>query len=194
MAGSDQRQDDLFSTESLLAKGRSALKGLKVSVIPNSPFIPSNNSLGRRECLHTTYVPFDTNTGEFVQGPAEGYKLSLPGWSSSECKFTTVRLSSSVILLIFRSSLYTRPQDVIIFMVGGTTYEEARTIALLNQESGGTSAGARLLLGGTCVHNSSRFVIDYIMPLINSSFDPQLSRYVSLSSNIIPCIGVRTSA
>jgi hypothetical protein len=32
MAGADQRQDDLFSTESLLAKGRSALKGLKVIV------------------------------------------------------------------------------------------------------------------------------------------------------------------
>jgi hypothetical protein len=30
VAGADQRQDDLFSTESLLAKGRSALKGLKV--------------------------------------------------------------------------------------------------------------------------------------------------------------------
>ena len=30
IAGADQRQDDLFSTESLLAKGRSALKGLKV--------------------------------------------------------------------------------------------------------------------------------------------------------------------
>lgn len=32
IAGTDQRQDDLFSTESLLAKGRSALKGLKVTV------------------------------------------------------------------------------------------------------------------------------------------------------------------
>jgi hypothetical protein len=30
IAGVDQRQDDLFSTQSLLAKGRSALKGLKV--------------------------------------------------------------------------------------------------------------------------------------------------------------------
>ena len=42
MAGSDQRQDDLFSTESLLAKGRSALKGLKVFAT-NCPikFIPS---------------------------------------------------------------------------------------------------------------------------------------------------------
>lgn len=32
IAGGDQRQDDLFSTESLLAKGRSALKGLKVNI------------------------------------------------------------------------------------------------------------------------------------------------------------------
>ena len=30
VAGADQRQDDLFSTESLFAIGRSALKGLKV--------------------------------------------------------------------------------------------------------------------------------------------------------------------
>lgn len=30
IAGADQRQDDLYSTESLLAMGRSALKGLKV--------------------------------------------------------------------------------------------------------------------------------------------------------------------
>lgn len=29
VAGTEQRQDDLFSTESLLAIGRSALKGLK---------------------------------------------------------------------------------------------------------------------------------------------------------------------
>lgn len=36
VAGTDQRQDDLFSTESLLAKGRSALKGLKVLLFDSS--------------------------------------------------------------------------------------------------------------------------------------------------------------
>jgi hypothetical protein len=52
-----------------------------------------------------------------------------------------------------------RPQDVIIFIVGGATYEEARTVALLNQESAfASTGGARLLLGGTCVHNSMRCV------------------------------------
>jgi hypothetical protein len=36
IAGADQRQDDLFATESLLAKGRSALRGLGVSCAPSS--------------------------------------------------------------------------------------------------------------------------------------------------------------
>ena len=58
-----------------------------------------------------------------------------------------------------------RPQDVIIFIIGGATFEEARTVALLNEASSNTGgatgstntpAGLRLLLGGTCIHNSSR--------------------------------------
>lgn len=72
------------------------------------------------------------------------------------------RYVSLVIILSLVLNLYVRrPQDVIIFMVGGTTYEEARTISLLNQESssnGSYAAGTRFLLGGTYVHNSSRSV------------------------------------
>lgn len=46
---------------------------------------------------------------------------------------------------------------MIVFIIGGATYEEARTVALLNQEPASSSTGgARLLLGGTCVHNSMR--------------------------------------
>lgn len=33
MSGADQRQDDLFSLENIFAKGRTALKGLKVGRI-----------------------------------------------------------------------------------------------------------------------------------------------------------------
>lgn len=62
-----------------------------------------------------------------------------------------------------------RPQDIILFIVGGTTYEEAKTVAQLNSQfatgqhlsgsmgpSGPVSAGTRIILGGTCVHNSNR--------------------------------------
>lgn len=52
-----------------------------------------------------------------------------------------------------------KPKDVIVFIVGGTTYEEARTIALTNsQDTSGPGQGARFLLGGTTVHNSHSFL------------------------------------
>jgi vacuolar protein sorting-associated protein 45 len=47
-----------------------------------------------------------------------------------------------------------KPQDVIVFMVGGTTYEEAKMVAQVNA----SSPGVRVVLGGTTVHNSSSFL------------------------------------
>ncbi|KAF2291266.1 hypothetical protein GH714_021123 [Hevea brasiliensis] len=40
-----------------------------------------------------------------------------------------------------------RPQDVFIFIVGGTTYEESRSIALQNA----SNSGIRFILGGSVV-------------------------------------------
>ena len=47
-----------------------------------------------------------------------------------------------------------KPQDIIVFMVGGTTYEEAKMVAQVNA----SSPGVRVVLGGTTVHNSSTFL------------------------------------
>lgn len=47
-----------------------------------------------------------------------------------------------------------RPQDIIVFMVGGTTYEEAKMVAQINA----STPGVRLVLGGTTVHNSRTFL------------------------------------
>lgn len=124
IAGSDQRQDDLFSTESLLAMGRSALKGLKGVenvYMQHTPHLSQTLENLFRGRLKDTSYPFLESAG-----PNAGLQ---------------------------------RPQDVIIFMIGGTTYEEARAIALLNQD--GTAigtGGARFLLGGSCIHNSSSFL------------------------------------
>jgi len=46
-----------------------------------------------------------------------------------------------------------RPQDIIVFVVGGATYEEARCVALLNA----ANPGVRIILGGTTIHNSERY-------------------------------------
>ncbi|KAI0726478.1 vacuolar protein sorting-associated protein 45 [Fomitopsis betulina] len=126
IAGSDQRQDDLFSAESLFAKGRSALKGLKGVenvYMQHQPHLAETLEDMFKGRLRDTSHPF-------LDGAGPNASLQ-------------------------------RPQDVIIFMIGGTTYAEARVVSLLNQEStqgGASSAGTRLLLGGTCVHNSSSFV------------------------------------
>lgn len=53
---------------------------------------------------------------------------------------------------------------MVAFIVGGTTYEEARTVAELNaagERGEGWSAGTRLLLGGTSVQSSASFLKDW---------------------------------
>lgn len=54
-------------------------------------------------------------------------------------------------------------QLIVVFIVGGTTYEESRAIAELNaqgERNEGWSAGVRILLGGTGVLNSKSFMND----------------------------------
>jgi hypothetical protein len=54
------------------------------------------------------------------------------------------------------TSSLSRPQEVIIFIVGGTTYEESRSVALQNA----SNSGIRFILGGSVVLYSKRFLKD----------------------------------
>ena len=47
-----------------------------------------------------------------------------------------------------------KPQDIIVFIVGGATYEEAKTVAQVNA----SSPGVRVVLGGTTIQNSTTFL------------------------------------
>ena len=49
-----------------------------------------------------------------------------------------------------------KPQDIMVFMIGGTTYEEAKLVATVNA----SVPGIRVVLGGTCVHNSASFLAE----------------------------------
>ena len=46
-----------------------------------------------------------------------------------------------------------RPQDVVVFVVGGVTYEEALAVHSLNRS---TPGAVRIVLAGTTVHNTLR--------------------------------------
>ncbi|CDR45345.1 CYFA0S17e02124g1_1 [Cyberlindnera fabianii] len=47
-----------------------------------------------------------------------------------------------------------KAQDIIVFIVGGATYEEARIINTLNT----VNKGVRIILGGTTIHNTTTFM------------------------------------
>lgn len=47
-----------------------------------------------------------------------------------------------------------KPQDIVVFMIGGATYEEAKTVAGINA----SSPGIRVVLGGTAIHNAATFL------------------------------------
>lgn len=52
------------------------------------------------------------------------------------------------------SSTRDKPQDIIVFMVGGATYEEAKMVAGINA----STPGVRVVLGGTSIHNAETFL------------------------------------
>ncbi|KAJ3223529.1 vacuolar protein sorting-associated protein 45 [Clydaea vesicula] len=59
-----------------------------------------------------------------------------------------------------------RPQDVIVFMIGGATYAEAREVEKFNR----MYQGVRVVLGGTFIHNSKRYVENITIHLRNIAF------------------------
>ncbi|GAA6034770.1 hypothetical protein JCM8097_001161 [Rhodosporidiobolus ruineniae] len=136
-AGADQRQDDLFANENFFSRGKSALKGLKgVENVytQHTPHLAETIDLLLKGRIKETSYPY-----------VEGQNIGPQGMS--------------------------RPQDIIIFMIGGTTYEEAKTVAQLNAQfasgaglqgsvgpGGQVGQGTRIVLGGTCVHNSKSFL------------------------------------
>ena len=62
-------------------------------------------------------------------------------------------LSPSLLLLCPSPFSSPRPQDIIIFYVGGATYAESLTVANANR----SMQGVRIILGGTTIHNSKRY-------------------------------------
>ncbi|KAI8369636.1 Sec1-like protein [Radiomyces spectabilis] len=118
-AGYQQRQDDLFSNQTFLSRGKSALKGLKGV-----------------ENVYTQHTPLLGETLDLLI-KARLRDTSYPCVSGND--------------MIPKE----RPQDIIVFMCGGTTYEEARYVAQLNA----AVPGIRIVLGGTNIHNSKRSVI-----------------------------------
>jgi len=51
-----------------------------------------------------------------------------------------------------------RHDDIFVFMLGGTTYEEAASIVAISEQN----PGVKIILGGSCIHNSHTFLDDVL--------------------------------
>lgn len=166
IAGASQRQDDLFSNEGLFSRGKSALKGLKGV-----------------ENVYTQHTPHLYRTIESLDR-ARLKEVSYPRATTAAAAGPDSQSSyNNSAVYNNNESVVPRPREVILFIVGGSTYEEARTVALLNTalaqgapglgtqplhpgsttttnppSSATTSTPSRIILGGTDVLNSSMFL------------------------------------
>lgn len=78
-AGADVRQDDLFMNENFFSRGKTALRGLKVSVGEACLWGVVLMILGRRECLHAAHASSGDDARSAGQRPVEGDELSVRG-------------------------------------------------------------------------------------------------------------------
>ncbi|GAA5967147.1 hypothetical protein JCM3765_001545 [Sporobolomyces pararoseus] len=195
-AGAEQRQDDLFSNENFFSRGKSALKGLKgVENVytQHKPHLAETLDLLLRGRLKESSYPFIEGQQGHGTNPNAPYNASGGGTGASQGAGT--------------GGIHSRPQDIILFIIGGTTYEEARYVAQLNNQfesgqglsgsvgpsssatggtggmrDGGIGVGTRILLGGTCVLNSKMF----LQMVRDASFSFPAPQYASATSTLPP--------
>jgi len=115
-------------------------------------------------------IPDLFQSGSFFSGARDRFNRGLKGVENVYTQHSP-RLELTLQDLIkgrLKDSLYPfvegggqtrdKPQDIIVFIVGGTTYEEARVVAQINA----SSPGVRVVLGGTTVHNSTTFLEEVV--------------------------------
>ena len=68
-----------------------------------------------------------------------------------------------------------KPQDIVVFIIGGATYEEAKMVAQVNA----SFPGVRVVMGATTIHNATTFMED-IDDAVSSWPDPDPSAVARL--------------
>uniref|UniRef100_A0A4W5R984 Vacuolar protein sorting-associated protein 45 n=1 Tax=Hucho hucho TaxID=62062 RepID=A0A4W5R984_9TELE len=89
-----------------------------------------------------------------LKGVENVYTQHVPLLQETLDQLIKGRLKDSQFPYLGPSSLRDRPQDIIVFVIGGATYEEALAVYNLNR----TMPGVRIVLGGTTIHNTKSFL------------------------------------
>lgn len=91
-----------------------------------------------------------------VQGISNVYSQHVPALAETLKDLTRNKLKdTSHPYVTVPSSMPYKPQEVVVFMVGGVTYEEAYQISEFNKANAGS---VRVVLAGSTIHNSTSFL------------------------------------
>lgn len=155
-AGARVRGGDLFGKKTIMARFRRgvsrSLKGLQEAETPHKPVMEAalkgeTHAAPRPTKLYPTNHP-TTNSPPFPP--------TLPAPFPAELSSGT--LSTSLFPFAGRAEAATTPAStVVVFVLGGATFEEAHVVHGLNTTPGSTM---RVILGGTVIQNSGAFIED----------------------------------
>ncbi|ODV92477.1 hypothetical protein CANCADRAFT_87224 [Tortispora caseinolytica NRRL Y-17796] len=124
VAGASQRLHDPYSSDSIFSRARSGFTGLKGV-----------------ENVYTQHLPLlEKILSWLIKGKLRMDQYPYADGSTSVPQSTV--------------STKERPQDIIVFMVGGVTYEEALLIHKISE----TMPGVRIVLGGTSILRSQLYL------------------------------------
>uniref|UniRef100_A0A8C4X1R7 Vacuolar protein sorting-associated protein 45 n=1 Tax=Eptatretus burgeri TaxID=7764 RepID=A0A8C4X1R7_EPTBU len=89
-----------------------------------------------------------------LKGVENIYTQHQPALSDTLDQLVKGKLRESTYPFLGSTTLRERPQDIVVFVVGGVTYAESLAVYNLNR----TTPGVRIVLGGTTVHNTRSFL------------------------------------
>jgi len=139
--GSTKRSGDIFSNKTFFAKATKNVMGALKS---------------GEENVYTRHRPYLVSTLEALLKSSTGLAETTYPSVGADAPPSTKRKP---------------PTEIIVFMVGGVTYEEARHVAEMNA----ANPGVRILLGGTCIHNCKSFLDEIAKMEIHSVAQPSVA-------------------
>ncbi|XP_045216562.1 vacuolar protein sorting-associated protein 45-like [Mercenaria mercenaria] len=102
----------------------------------------------------TDPVAFTKRFLKGLKGVENVYTQHKPLLHSVIDQLTKGKLREAAYPYLGTGQLKDRPQDIIVFIIGGTTFEEALCVHQLNK----ATPGVRIVLGGTAIHNFKSFI------------------------------------
>lgn len=153
-AGASKRSADVFSNRSFFAMASSSVR----------------RGIGGVENVYTQHEPLLATTLDSL------FRNRLKGELFPLVRSDDVPNGGSVMGAASEAATVPPPRELIVVMLGGATYEEARVVSGINggphaftppegsvtasATSAAKSLNARVVLAGTCIHNSTSFAIE----------------------------------